>query len=87
MKSINQTNNTEPEAVEFLKLITLICHLLTQYALYPCQPLAANISRHFNFLLNASTVDSLEEWQAIEEQYSQYRIKTTHIEASPFVSH
>ncbi len=73
MKPTTIENHNE-ESVDYLKLLTLICHLMTQYAMYPCQPLAVNINRHFQYLLNSSAAESLGEWKSTYEQlFTQWR--------------
>lgn len=49
-------------------MITVICHLMTLYALRPCEPLATNINRHIKVVLNSSASDSLGEWKGTFEQ-------------------
>ncbi len=98
MNSIIQANNTEPEVIDFLQLITLICHLMTQYALHPCAAMATNINRHFQFLLNSSAAESLGEWQGtfqqlfiqwqdISARHMQHHLKTAKIEAQQATTH
>ncbi len=68
MNTVSQPNLTEKEIVDFPTLITVICHLMTLYALRPCEPLASNINRHIKVVLNSSASDSLGEWKSSFEQ-------------------
>lgn len=68
MNTVSQPNLTEKEIVDFPTVITIICHLMTLYALRPCEPLAANINRHIKVVLNSSASDSLGEWKGTFEQ-------------------
>ena len=60
----------ENETVDFPAIITITitCHLMTLYALQPCEPLAANINRHLKVVLNSSATDSLGEWKGVFRQ-------------------
>jgi hypothetical protein len=61
-------NPAENETVDFPAIITVTCHLMTLYALQPCEPLATNINRHFKVILNSSASDSLGEWKGVFRQ-------------------
>lgn len=63
MNQIKQLDVTENEVVDFPTLITVTCHLMTLYALKPCEPLASNINRHIKVILNSSAGDLLGEWK------------------------
>ena len=52
----------EGEAPDRSTLITVICHLMTCYAMQPCGFLAANIERHLSALLNLRAGDELGDW-------------------------
>ncbi len=49
MNKILQLDETKNDPVDILTNITVICHLMTLYALHPCEPLATNINRHIKF--------------------------------------
>jgi len=68
MNTTSQPNFTEKEIVDFSTVITVICHLMTLYALRPCEPLATNINRHIKVVLNSSASDLLGEWKGTFEQ-------------------
>lgn len=73
MNEAFQVNLIEKETVDFPTVITVICHLMTLYALQPCEPLASNINRHIKVILNSSASDSLGEWKgAFEQLLSQW---------------
>jgi len=62
MNQITQVHIDENEAVDFTTFVGILCHLMTLYALRPCEPLATNIHHHFKVLLNSSASDPLGEW-------------------------
>ena len=43
-------------------LMTVITHLTTCYAIRPCKPIADNIIRHLQHLLNSPSKELLGEW-------------------------
>jgi len=68
MNKILQLDETKNDPVDILTNITVICHLMTLYALHPCEPLATNINRHIKFILNSSVSESLGEWKGVFKQ-------------------
>lgn len=68
MNPLSQLELAINEPVDFPTIITVICHLMTLYALNPCEPLAANINRHIRVILNSSARDSLGEWTSTFRQ-------------------
>jgi len=62
MNQLSPPGLSTKESVDFASLITVTCHLMTLYALKPCEPLATNINRHIKAILNSSASDSLGEW-------------------------
>jgi hypothetical protein len=55
MSQIAESGATpEKEIVDFPTIITVICHLITLYALRPCEPIATNINRHIKVVLESS---------------------------------
>jgi hypothetical protein len=68
MNLIDNLNQLDKEIVDFPCIVTIICHLMTLYALKPCEPLAANINRHMKVVLNSSAIDSLGEWEGTFRQ-------------------
>ncbi len=72
MKQTNDTIITEKEIVDFPTIVTILCHLMTLYAIKPCEPLATNINRHIAVLLKSPAADSLGEWK---DTFSQLRVQ------------
>jgi hypothetical protein len=95
MNLIDNLNQAEKEIVDFPGIITIICHLMTLYALQPCEPLAANINRHIKVVLNSSASDSLGEWKGTFRQIhmqwgmiaEQHRIASAKNQSQQTVSH
>lgn len=98
MNQTIQANSTENETTDFPTMITVICHLMTLYAMRPCGQLASNINQHIKVLLDSSATDSLGEWKStfqqlqnrwevIAECHAQHRLKTTTDKAHHIVSH
>lgn len=44
-------------------LISVICDLMTSYAVTPCAMLAKNVNQYLVFLLNYSSASELAEWE------------------------
>lgn len=70
MNSADILHPDEKETVDFPTTITItiISHLMTLYALKPCEPLATRICRHIKVMLNSPATDSLGQWK---ERYRQ----------------
>lgn len=77
---------------------TIICHLMTCYAVRPCEPIAANINRHMEALLISPAADSLgdwhgtiqqlsQQWNAITARHVKHHQKTTMAEKNSAVEH
>lgn len=45
-------------------LISIVCDLMTSYAINPCARLAKNINQHLEFVLNFSSTSDLAEWKS-----------------------
>ena len=45
-------------------LVTIICHLMTCYAMHPCEEISNNINRHLNVLLSSNASIELGEWKS-----------------------
>ncbi len=56
------------QQTDFSTLITVICHLMTLYAIHPCENLASNINCHLQLLLRQHGSEALLEWQATFQQ-------------------
>jgi hypothetical protein len=97
MNQTTQVCTDENEIVDFTTFAGILCHLMTLYALRPCEPLAANIHHHFKVLLNSSASDPLGEWvgtfhqllvtwESIAEQHQRDN-QQINIESQPVISH
>lgn len=89
MNQIQPLNVQENEIVDFPTIITVICHLMTLYALHPCEPLASNINRHIKVVLNSNAADSLGEWKGTFRQiHSQWELIThQHLQSAKTKQH
>ncbi|MCK5871710.1 MAG: hypothetical protein KAG26_02695 [Methylococcales bacterium] len=58
------SEKTEDTAANLQTLVTVICHLMTCYAMHPCEEIAANINRHMHFLLAPSMAIELGDWKS-----------------------
>lgn len=65
---ISLIDMTEQEAVDFPSTVMAICHLMTLYALHPCESLASNINRHIRFILNSAASDTSGEYKVAFRQ-------------------
>ncbi len=54
------------------RLVTIICHLMTCYAMHPCEEIAKNINRHMQVLLSSAAAIELGEWR---ETFLQLQIQ------------
>ena len=59
---------SERNAPDLSTLVTVLCHLMTCYAMRPCGPLASNIERHMKVLLNSRAGNDLGDWITTFEQ-------------------
>lgn len=59
MNQLSQRYVAENKIVNFPTIITVICHLMTLYALNPCEPLASNINRHIKVIFSSNASNSL----------------------------
>ncbi len=98
MKQSTTPLGTEKEIVDLPTIVTILCHLMTLYALRPCEPLATNINRHIMVLLKSSAADSLGEWKGtfqqlliqwenIAKRHVQHQVDVVNDEAQHIVSH
>ena len=58
------SEKTEDTPANLQTLITIICHLMTCYAMHPCEEIAANINRHMHFLLTPPILNELGDWKS-----------------------
>ncbi|MCK5829307.1 MAG: hypothetical protein KAH20_03305 [Methylococcales bacterium] len=56
-------NKPKESAENLPTLLTIICHLMTCYAIRPSEVLAINIHRHMDVLLTSTTASELKEWK------------------------
>lgn len=75
MNKIKELDVTENETVDLPTIMTVICHLMTLYALHPCEPLASNINRHIKVVLNS---DYLGEWKVVFRQINSQWERLAH---------
>lgn len=54
----------DDSAANLPTLVTIICHLMTCYAMHPCEDIAKNINRHMQILLSSTASIELGEWKA-----------------------
>ncbi|MCK5728526.1 MAG: hypothetical protein KAH08_04830 [Methylococcales bacterium] len=59
------TKKTKKLAANLPTLISIICNLMTCYAMHPCEEVAKKINRHMNALLESSSMMELGEWRPI----------------------
>lgn len=75
MKPLSMNKLSTEQAPDLPTLITVLCHLMTCYAVRPCEPLAANINRHMKVLLDSSVSEALGEWRPTFQQlHQQWRV-------------
>lgn len=97
-QSVEQTAILKQDTIDFPALITVICHLMTCYALRPSEPLAVNISRHMTVLLNSTAADTLKEWRPtfrqlqrqwliLAERHAQHQLQVAIDEAKQNLAH
>lgn len=98
MKQENDASMIEKEIVDFPTTVTILCHLMTLYAMKPCEPLATNINRHIAVLLKSPAADSLGEWKDtfgqllvqwkyLAKQHAKHTIEEQRNETHQVVSH
>lgn len=68
MKNVSEQDLSLNQHADLPTMMTIICHLMTLYAMRPCTHLATSINRHMNALLNSSESDSLGEWFSTFQQ-------------------
>ncbi len=69
MKQLPEHKSPSEQALDLPTLVTILCHLMTCYALRPCEPLATNINRHMKVLLNSpNALEALGEWCSTFQQ-------------------
>lgn len=56
-------SKTNDAVVSLPTLLTIICHLMTCYAVRPSEALAVNINRHMRLVLTSSSTSELEEFK------------------------
>ncbi|MCF6204752.1 MAG: hypothetical protein L3J59_13970 [Methylococcaceae bacterium] len=76
MKQEKNTSMIEKETLDFPTTVTIICHLMTLYAIKPCEPLATNINRHLAVLLESPAADSLGKWK---DTFAQLLVQWKHL--------
>ncbi|MCK4493700.1 MAG: hypothetical protein KAU26_06565 [Methylococcales bacterium] len=57
------SNETKQLTANLPTLISMICNLMTCYALYPCEDVAKKINYHMNALLQSSALMDLGVWR------------------------
>ncbi|MEE9339850.1 MAG: hypothetical protein V3U87_17400 [Methylococcaceae bacterium] len=98
MKQTIDSTLPEKETTDLPTIITVLCHLMTLYAIKPSYPLAANINQHILILLKSPEADSLGEWKgtfrqlliqwkSLAAQHTQKPNKDQNNELRHFVSH
>jgi hypothetical protein len=79
-------------------LVTIICHLMTCYAMRPSGLLASSIERHMDLLLNSRAGDELgdwittfeqlhTQWHAISERHARIANRNETAQAGPSSTH
>lgn len=56
------------EAHNLPVMVTVLCNMMTCYAMRPCIHKACEIERHINALLNSPLSDELGDWTALFEK-------------------
>ncbi len=98
MKQTIDSTIPEKETTDLPTIITVLCHLMTLYAIKPSYPLAANINQHILVLLKSPEADSLGEWKgtfrqlliqwkSLATQHTQHQDKDQSDESHKVVSH
>jgi hypothetical protein len=98
MKQTIDSTIPEKETTNLVTIVTILCHLMTLYAIKPSFPLAANINHHILVLLKSPEADSLGEWkgtfrqlltqwQSLATQHTQHQGKDQNDESHQVVSH
>ncbi len=63
MTIMKATTETEKFAANLPTLISIICNLMTCYAMHPCEEVAKKINRHMSALLESSALMDLGVWR------------------------
>ncbi len=68
MKKVVEYEPSHGQSTDLPTLVTVICHLMTLYAMRPCEHIAANIDRHLFALLTAPAAEALGSWRGTFEK-------------------